>query len=161
MGTYTPDQYQQEWRRRAVELKRQGLKTTQQVAQFLIRSAKGMAPKKTGATRAGLRVRPKKDGHIAESYVPGEFKQNMFANQTAPYRTVDYPRGAWLPPNKSYTGKWLMIAPPGTKAVYGQSPNWKWTGTPRFFHLATVRASQYNSKIARRNTQKALRVNIT
>jgi hypothetical protein len=130
------------WRQRAKELKRQGIKTTRDVADYLIRSAKGMAPRKTGATRQGLRVKPRAKGHVAESWVPGRFKQNLWANQTAPFRTIH----PW----------WNQ----GKATRYGDGSH-KTTGQPQFFHLATLRARTYNSKIARQNTQKALRVSIT
>lgn len=150
MGVYTPDQYQLLWRQRAKSLRQQGIKTTRQVADYLIMNAKGMAPEKTGKTREGLRVKPRAKGHVAESWVPGKFKQNMWANQTAPFRTLHWKKG-----NKRFGIK------PGTKGVYGLSPkHFRWTGQPQFFHLATLRAKRYNPKIARRNTNKALRVSV-
>lgn len=141
-------------------MRKQAVKSASEAADYMVVQAKGMAPRKSGETIRGIRKRPRKKGYVVESTVPGRFKQNLFANQTAPFRTINYPKGAWIGPSKSYTGRWNMIAAPGTKAVYGQSPNWNWTGTPRFFHLATLRTRSKFLQITRRNTLKALRVSL-
>lgn len=160
MAVYTLNQYPRVWDKRIKQLRRASQKSEKEAAELLKLMAKRNAPYKTGKTREGIRVRKIKEHYTVESWVPGKFKQNLFANRTAPFRTVKYPKGAWLPPNKSFSGRWTQIAPAGTVAVYGQSPNWRWTGQPRFFHFATLRTRERFPKIVLRNTKKALRVSI-
>ena len=145
--------------KRLKELKKVQKTTPLVGAKIMQTTAKKLAPRKTGETIRGIRRRKAKNGWTVESWVPGRFKQNLFANQTAPFRTVRYPKGAWAPPRG---GKgWTMIAPPGTVAVYGQSPgSWRWSGTPRFWHIASLRMKGKYRKLARKNTQKALRVGL-
>jgi hypothetical protein len=136
MGTFRSlQQYRECWKKRAKELRKQGANTSLEAAQMLVAQARSMAPIKTGATMAGINYRKKGKGYVVESTVPSEFKQNMWANQTAPFRS-----------NKRM-------------GVYGEA-NHNYTGTPRFFHLATLRVQKMFLKLARNNVRKALRVNV-
>ena len=154
---YTLEQYRAVLGKRMKALRDAGIKSSMQAASYMVIQAKRLAPRYTGATIAGIIKRKHGKGYMVISSVPGSFKQNLFANQTAPYRTIHYPKGAWIPPSKSWNGKWTMIAPPGTVARYGESPNWNWTAKPRFFHFAALRTRPYFRDIARKNTRKALR----
>ena len=127
-------------------LKKSGSLTTLQGAKLMQRTAKKLAPKKTGETMRGIRRRKNKLGWTVESLVRGRFKQNLFANQTAPFRTLRF-----IKPNK-------FFASPQT-VVYGQSattPGGKsvvWTGKPRFWHFASLRTRKFVKKISIKNTR--------
>ncbi len=68
-----------------------------------------------------------------------------------------YPKGAWIPPEESRQGTWVMIAPPGTTAIYGQTPGWNWTGQPGFFWIAQDLTRQFGVDAMLRMTRNALR----
>ena len=155
------------WRKRINAIKHNALKGAKEVAEYLVVNAKLMASRETGETFRGIRKRKMKNGWVAESWVSGMFKQNMFANRTKPFTNFQYKYygGAIIPPSRSRTGEYtklFQVAPPGMPIIYGQSPHWwNWTGTPGFFNIASRMAANKNSTIMRKHTQKALRVGIT
>lgn len=93
------------------------------------KTAKSLAPVSSGKTKAGIKFRKTKSGYRLISTVSGSFKQNMFANRTNPYRTINIKKT-----NRFYKG--------GQTVIYGgpaKSPSGKqirWTGKPGFFDLA-------------------------
>ena len=150
MATFTMNQYQKVWRKRAIQIKKNGIKSAFQAARYMVAQAKSRAPKKTGETMEGIYKKKSKDGYTVISDVNTEFKQNMWANQTAPFRTLFWKHG-----NRKFKIK------PGTKGLYGVSPtHFKWTGHPRFFHFATLATREMYPKIARKNNLEALKVTV-
>lgn len=142
MATYTMDSYQKVWAQRAKAIKRNANKSAFQAARYMMAQAQSMTPRKTGATRAGIRKRKSGNAkYMVTSTVPGPFKQNMWANQTAPFRTIH----PW----------WNN----GKPTVYGDGSH-RITGKPRFFHFATLRTKEKFPKITRANNLKALQVTI-
>lgn len=131
--------------KRAKALHKAGIKSSSQAASFMKATAKRLAPHYTGETIRGITSKREKDYHIVTSKVSPKgitgFMQNMWANQTAPFRSV---RMRW--------GK-------GKKVIYGDGTHHT-SGTPRFFHIATLRTGKEFSKIARKNVKSALRVQI-
>jgi hypothetical protein len=158
MATYTVSQFSKVLNKRRRELRKSGTTTCAKASKFMQDLAKHLAPKDSGETVRGIIRRKKGKGYEVTSWVPGTFKQNLWANQTAPFRTLRFPKGGWIPPGKSYTGRYVKIANPGDAIVYGQDPRFNWTGTPRFFHIATIRSREAFRKLAIKNTKKALRV---
>jgi hypothetical protein len=135
------------FRAKVRELRKSHTKSSMQAAKFMVMSAIAKAPRKTGETIQGITMRQVNAGWRVSSTVPGKFKQNLWANQTAPFRTLHWPDGG---PNIK----------PGTSSIYGVMPDWNWTGMPRFFHIATLEASSYYKKVIRENTKIALRATI-
>lgn len=89
-----------------------------QAADYMIKRAISLAPDYTGQTISGIRGRKNdKNKYIVESFVPGVFKQNMWANMTKPF---ERPRITWNN-NKPM--------------IYGQG-NANWSGEPGWFDLA-------------------------
>jgi len=133
-------------------LRKSGIKTQREAADRVVINAIRLAPKHTGATIRGIRSRKTKNGYIAESTVPGKFKQNIFANQRAPYRTLNFGvRGG-----SYYYG-------PTQTVIYGGSAFNRdgepilWTGTPRFFDRAVQLVQKKYPRILARNTKTALK----
>lgn len=142
MATYTPDQYQKVWRSRATRLRKSGNNTARDAAMYMEASAKGMAPIKSGDLRAGITSKKLKSGQYeVSSKVPGNFPYNFWINQTAPFRTI---RAVWN--NSSPT-------------VYGDGSHIN-TGTPRFWHFATIRTRDMFKRLAVKNTRKVFKTTI-
>lgn len=133
------------WMKRIKELKKAGIRTSQEAANLTKAIAKRLAPKKTGETIRGIKVRKRKKDYIVESWVRPKgrtgFRQNFWTNQTAPHRR---PKMYW---NK------------GKQTLYGDGSH-RTTGTPRWFHFATLRAREKFPKIAQARTRAALRARI-
>ncbi len=135
------DSYRANIAARLIALKQGGMISSMASAEFLKLNAKRLAPKKSGQTIRGIRKRRRKTGYIVESTVNGSFKQNMWANQSAPFRR---PRM-----------RWNMDRP----TLYGDGSHMT-TGTPRFFHFATLRSRKVLLNTTRKNTLKALRLKV-
>lgn len=148
MATYTLNQYHKVWKARAKRIKTAGIKSSSEAGNFMIASAKGMVPRYTHETLQGIGKEKTKDGYDVVSRVPAKgktgFRQNLWTNQNVPYRT---PHMYW---NTDKDGNPLPT-------LYGDGSH-KTSGTPQWFHLATVRTKDEFPKIVRRNTTKALRV---
>ena len=148
-----PIQLQRAMSKKASEMRKNEIRTPSKVATFLQATAIKLAPRQTGKLIQGIKKsKGKGRGHyIVSSKVWGDFPYNMFVNQTAPFRTLRYKKANWRLGIKA-----------GDKLVYGQSypSHWNITGTPRFFHVATLRAMKNFKKIARINTRKALRAGV-
>lgn len=156
MGTYELKEYWRVMQSRKNNLRKVSIRTPIQAALNLRDLAISLAPFKTGETIAGIRVIDEGEGKVSViSDVPGSFKQNMFANQTAPFRTLRFGKNSKQP----------YFATP-QNVVYGReavSPSGKpirWTGTPRFFHIATLRVWGRYRKLMRMNTRQALKVSL-
>ncbi len=138
------------WKKRMRKLQQVQRKTPREASKLMQRIAKRLAPRKTGETIRGIIRRQIKNGWSVQSWVGGQFKQNLFANRTAPFRTI------------RYTQKNPFFAVPQT-VVYGRSAKSpsgnpiRWTGKPRFWHFASLRTRKHYKKQARKNTRKALR----
>lgn len=152
MATFTSiQQYRQVMDSRMKAMRKNGIKSASQAASYMMTYAKKLAPRHSGDTIRGISKRPRKEGYVVVSEVPGRFKQNLFANQTSPYRTLHFrAKGGknYYAPNQTvvYGGAALSR---GGKQI-------KWTGTPRFFHLATLRTRKYFRKVAVMNNRRAL-----
>ena len=118
MGTYSIKDYTQRvMPRRMNRLK--NMSAPAQASYYQVRNAISLAPKETCQTISGIRARKEsKNRYKVESFVPGLFKQNMWANITKPF---DKPRIIW---NRN------------KPTVYG-SVSANWTGQPGWFDLAT------------------------
>lgn len=125
----------------AKQIRKAGIKTTRDAANLQVVQAKRLAPYSTGEIIQGIKARPIGRGYRAVSEVSGSFKQNLWANQTAPFRS---PKMYWTKPE------------PFQKVVYGQYPA-NWTGTPRFWDRAYYLVKRQFPKMALRNTKTALR----
>lgn len=145
--------YRKVWKNRIKELRKQKNLSEKDASEFMVKTARSLAPRKTGATIKGIRMRKGKNSWTVESWVPGLFKQNLFANQTAPYRTLHFEK-----PNRFYTSPQTVVY--GSGAVSPSGNSIMWTGLPRFFHFATLRTREKFKDIVKKNTNKALRVSI-
>ena len=89
----------------------------------------------------------------------GGFPYVHWINQTSPeFVTLNYPKGAWLPPSIT-NPKWTRILPPGGKAVYGLQPsNWNWTGQVRFAQRALYETRQDWRVLMQKINKKSLMV---
>ena len=147
-------QYKAYNKKRAKRLSKAGIKTSSQAASYMQARAIQFAPHHTGETIMGITKKSKGKQYIVESKVKPKgkqgFRQNLWANQTAPFRTP-----LWKHGNRKYGIK------AGTRGLYGVSPShFTWTGKPRFFHWATVDTQVRFRKLGRKNTRKALRVTV-
>ncbi len=142
MPTYTPDQYQKRMRNLAKNLLKAAKKSTNAAAQFMVATARGMAPAKTGNLRRGIQPKSISGAEWQViSTVPKGFPYHFWVNQTAPMRTIH----PW----------WNRYA--GT--VYGDGTH-NITGSPRYWHLATLRTFGVFGRITRKNIQKVLKVRV-
>lgn len=143
------EEYRSLMDRRARALRKVAVKTASQAATKMQNLAKALAPRWTGTTIEGIKkTGPHGRGiYGVQSWVPGRFKQNLWANQTAPFRTLHF-RG---------TGGG-MARRTGV-VVYGDGTH-RITGVPRFFHFAMLRTRPAFGKLAVRNTRKVLSVTI-
>jgi len=139
MGEFNFEKYRAKLLNVKRSLLRDGIKTPDQAAELLKTEAKRLAPRDSGDTINGIRKRRRQSTVTVESWVPGDFKQNLWTNGTSPHRR---PLMKW---NKS------------NPTLYGDGSH-EISGTPRWFHFATLRTRSYFKKIARKNTLKALRV---
>ena len=143
--------YKQSLNKRAQAVQKAGIKSASQAASRMVLEAKRLAPVYSGATIRGIKKRPKKEGYVVTSTVPGAFKQNLFANQTAPYRTLHFgPRGG----GRVYGPNQTVVY--GGAAMSRNGNQIRWSGTPRFFHLATLRTRKYYRQVAVQNNRRAL-----
>lgn len=132
-----------------------GIKTQYQAARLMMFTAKSLSPIFTGETINGIQTKKLVKGYVCESKVSGKkgFKQNMFANQTAPFRTIRF---------KNKGGS--VFYGPNQNVVYGGNAyNWsggpiKWSGTPQFFHIAYLRTREKYPSLLASNIKSALRV---
>lgn len=139
MATYTLDQYQKLWRQRAAKLRRKSEVTARDAALHMEAAAKGMAPEKTGALRAGITHEKIKPGQYeVSSSVPGGFPYQFWINQTAPFRSLK------------------MIWNSRQPTVYGDGTHFN-TGTPRYWHFATLRTKEMFAKTALKNTRSVFK----
>jgi hypothetical protein len=98
-----------------------------------------MSPNKSGALRRGiLREKIESGQYQVSSSVPGPFPYQMWINQTAPFRSVKV--------------VWNGRKP----TVYGDGSHVN-TGTPRFWHFATLRTREMFAKLGLKNTRKVFR----
>lgn len=136
-------EYQRLMKKRSNMLRKQNIKTASKTATFMQATAIKLAPRYTGQTIRGIKKKKTGKGanYAVESFVPGTFKQNLWANQTAPFRTI--------------RPFWNQRRP----TVYGDGTHFS-SGTPRFFHFATLRARKKFQKLGRQNTRKALKVSL-
>lgn len=123
------------------------IKSLDEASSFMVINAKRLAPYKTGETINGIRkVKKSNSQYRVESTVPGRFKQNLWANQKAPFRTIRWEKG-----NRRFGIR------PGTTGFYGTSPaHFKWTGTPRFFDRAAQLTQKKIKGVFVKNTSDAL-----
>jgi hypothetical protein len=144
MGTYTNiKQYRAVWNKRAKAIHKAADKSSSQAATYMVLKAKAYAPKYTGATMSGIRRRKRKNGEwTVESWVPGPFKQNMWANQTPPFAA---PRMVW-------NGK--------RPTIYGDGSHHTTSVRIPFFTVAGLETAKKFKQIAFVNTDKALRATV-
>lgn len=140
MGTYTLEQYRKVIKNRRAKLGK--IDTPMKAAKYMQDTAKMLAPRYTGETINGIRARKVgKTNYQVESVVSPKgktgFRQNLWANQTAPYRT---PRMWW---NKK------------KPTLYGSGSH-KVTGLPRFWHFATLRTREKFREITRMKVKDIL-----
>lgn len=142
MGTFTNiKQYRAVWRSRIKKMNKEGIKSAREGAQLVQLRARSKAPKKTGATIAGIRTRKRSNYYEVESYVSGRFKQNLWANRTPPFRS---PRMWW---NRDQP------------TVYGSGPA-RWTGVPMFWDVSIIESRKDFLESVRRGAIKALSITV-
>lgn len=146
-------EYRIAWNKRAKALKRSSIKSTKQAANLMVAEAKKRAPRSTGETISGIRKRKQKRGYIAESWVPGRFKQNLFANRKAPYRTLNFRKGS----NSKYYANNQKVRY-GDNAITPSGKQIRWTAKPFFWNRSAHVVKKKFIKFATNNTRKALRV---
>ena len=151
MATFrSVEQYRRVMQVRAKAIKRGAMKASSNAATFMQTNAIKMAPVHTGTTVRSIKKVKKGKNYVVESWVPGKFKQNLWANRKAPFRTINWTKG-----NSRFGIK------AGTRGLYGVSPpHFHWTGTPRFFDLAALRTRAKFRELGRKNRRKALRVTV-
>tara|TARA_Y100000310_G_C20688151_1_gene820442 strand:+ start:2874 stop:3332 length:459 start_codon:yes stop_codon:yes gene_type:complete len=142
-------EYRKLTEKRIQALKRSGDRSSLAAAKHQVLQAKRLAPRATGVLRGNIRKRKLKSGKWqAESWVPGNFKYNLYVNRSPGYERLVY--------KKSNRRFGLKV---GDVVIYGRSPaHWRWTGMSRYWDLAVNKTRRFFGRTARRNTQKALRI---
>jgi len=143
MATFTSvEQYKTEMTRRAKEYRRKALKDDREIATFVKATAVSLAPLDTGETIRGIKTGRKSGRYFVVSDVVPKgvtrFKQNMWTNRRAPHRTIHPFWNSGLP------------------TVYGDGSH-NTTGTPRWFHFATLRGSAKRKQLMRTLTKRVVR----
>jgi hypothetical protein len=143
MGTYRSiEDYRQSLIKRMKMLNKETNNISLKTSNFMIRRSRKFAPIHSGETIRGIRRRKNKTGYQVESKVEAKgktgFRQNLWANQTKPFR------------------KPHMVWNNGQPTLYGQGH--RLTGKPRFFHFATLDTRVKFNKIGRKSTLKILKV---
>lgn len=141
------------WDKRIKALKKAQKKTPLVAGKFMEATAKKLAPVATGELLRGIRKRKKGRGWVVESRVRGRFKHNLFANQTAPYRTLRFRKNSRQP---FFATPQNVVYGRGAKTVGGKTV--RWSGKARFWHFASLRTRALYPKLVRKNTRKALRI---
>lgn len=136
-------------------IKRGSVLTQEQASRLQVLQARRLAPHDSGETIRGIRRRRSGRAWKVSSTVSGSFKQNMFANQTAPYRTIHFKaRGG----HKYYA--------PNQTVIYGGSAHSRtgnqimWSARPRFWDKALILVMRRYPAMMRVNTKKQLSVRI-
>lgn len=148
-------QYRKVWRGRIRAIERASKKSSLQAASYQVAQAKSMAPRKSGVLRGNIKKRKRKNGWVAESWVPGNFKYNFWVNKNI--GRVKLPTRAFIINGKlkwprRATRKRLGIETPRS---YSSTNH---TGTPGYWNIAISRTRKRFANIAKKNTRKALRV---
>lgn len=142
MATYDLKGYRKKLQGTINKLNRVKRKTPEQFAKIVQLRAKKNAPRLTGDTIKNIRTRKKKDGiYEVESWVPGPFKQNKWANMDEGYEA---------PPMR-----WNGYKPTPYKGAKA-----KWTGKARFFDKAVESIQRSYPKAILRKTRKAIRARL-
>jgi len=130
-------------------LKQSGDRSSLSSAKHQVMLSKKNAPRKSGVLRGNIKKRKLKSGRwVAESWVPGKFKYNMWVNRSPGYKTLTYKKA-----NPRYGLK------PGDTITYGRKPShWKWTGLPKYWDLATNKTRRHFNRVAVKNARKSLRI---
>lgn len=161
MGNYKNIyQYRAALNQRINTLKKTSKKTNRDICKLIQKRAQRFAPADSRQTIRGIRLRKMAQGWQVESWVPGRFKQNLWANRTPPYDrlVVKNDNGAIIPPNRSRTGNFAKVANKNEVLIYGRSPSrWRWTGKPGFFDWAVDKTRRDGFKMHVRNSRKAIR----
>ena len=135
--TWTLQAYRARLKKLNKDLKKAAASGPRQAAKFMQNEARRTAPVWSGETRRGIRIKPLKTtrgtkGWEVVSIVSGPYLQNLWTNRTAPYRQ-----------NKRM-------------GVYGAGGHRRVSGTPRWFHFATIRARDRYVNVMRRKVKGAL-----
>lgn len=150
MGSYSSfKDYRDVWKRRSKTLVKELNKTCSEAADHAHWMARGLAPRDTGETMAGITKRKIANMHYqVQSMVRGTFKQNFFANITPPFARLKFgPRGGGAyGPNQVVTY--------GGAARSKEGVQIRWTGVPGFFSIAAIKTKL---KLLE-SSQKAIRV---
>ncbi len=142
MGTFTIDQYQRKMRNLAKNIRKAAKKSTNAAAQFMVATARGLAPAKTGDLRRGIQAKLIKGAEFqVTSTVSQGFPHHLWINQNAPFRTIH----PWWNRYQS--------------TVYGDGTH-NITGSPRYWHFATLRTVSLFGRLSRKNIQKVLKVRV-
>jgi len=144
MGTFNLQEYRKVLATRRKKL--QKIDSPHKAAKYMELTAKQLAPRYTGETINGIRARRtnKVNWKVESTVLPkGKtgFRQNLWANQTAPFRS---PRMYW---NKN------------KPTLYGNGSH-NISGLPRFFHFATLRTREKFLKITRESVENILRAGV-
>jgi len=151
MATYRTKDFRKVWNARLRKLRKNGIKSGATASRYMKGQTTKEAPYHTGETLSGIRRFMKKNNWVVESKVVGRFKQNLFANQSAPFRTVHF--------NKKqpfYSVPQTVVY--GKQAISASGKSITWTGLPRWWHFSAVRTRDVYRDLIRKNNKQALRV---
>jgi len=143
MATYTEKTAPRVWKKREKNVNKNADISSRAAAIEMRKTAKRLAPRRTGETVRGIRFKKKKDKRyeVTSKVIPkgrSRFMQNFWANQSEP----------WLAARMFWNENQPTIYSDGSHRT---------TGTPGFFNAATAITRQKFIKISRRNNLRALR----
>jgi len=139
MATFTLEQYRKVWNTRLRTLNKNFKTTPNAGAKILAANARRLAPRRTGALLQSIKQR--KNTVTVGGLRNQGFPYVMWIEQRAPYRSV---RMRW---NE------------GKPTIYGDGSHVR-TGTPRFFHFATLRARKKFPLMVRKAFRDSMKVTV-
>ena len=155
MATYiSMAQYRKVMEHRIKALIQSGDRSSLSSAKHQVMLSKKNAPRKSGVLRGNIRKRKLKSGRwVAESWVPGKFKYNMWVNKNI--KTVRLPTVYFKNIGKWPTSKYRKRHGAEKKWLYSQTNH---SGLPGYWDLATNKTRRHFNRVAVKNARKSLRI---
>lgn len=157
----TLPKYAQVWRQRTANWRKNASKSSIELAQMLKNEIKLRAPKESGNLIRSIK-RVKNRVTAGGTDPESGFPYFHWVNQSRGFRTLRYPRGAWIPASKSWNGKGTQILPPGSSAVYGSQPaGWNWTGQAGYITKSVIAVRKKAKRVVSKAFRDAMELHVT
>lgn len=150
-------EYVQVQEKRIAQLKKVEKRAPVDAAKYMVTMVRKLAPHDTGRLRSGIQ-RKGSSVIVRASNPENGFPYVHWINQTpyTPYQVLQAGRykDRYGTPLVKINDDWVKV--PGGLMIYGQSPNWRWTGTAGFVEISKRATAQYYKGAVGRYTRKAI-----